>query len=81
MDELVMGELGRKPSANGPKGPSSPRNRLRGMLMRRRRQQSSWDLRLEEEQRSFGTSLRVFEPRPKDNMVMGGIFEVLEGKW
>jgi len=38
------------------------------------------DLRLQEEQRTFGPELRMFEPRPQNMMVMGGIFEVLEGR-
>jgi hypothetical protein len=69
----------RKPSQKAPV--SGSRNRLRAMLMRRRRQQSSWDLRIEEEQKTFGTAIRVFEPRHKGEISMGGIFEVMEGKY
>jgi len=38
------------------------------------------DLRLQEEKRTFGSELRMLEPRPVNSMVMGGIFEVLEGR-
>jgi hypothetical protein len=46
--------------------------------MRRRRMTTTWDLRLEEEQKDFGPGLRVFEPRQKGEIVMASIFEVLE---
>jgi len=55
----------------------SARARLRAILMRRRRVASAWDLRLEEEQRAFGSQLRVFEPREKGEFVMASIFEVI----
>jgi hypothetical protein len=51
------------------------------MFLMRRRKQSIVDLRLEEERRTYGAGLRLFEPRPTDTVVMGGIFEVLEGKF
>jgi hypothetical protein len=58
---------------------TSARARLRAMLLRRRRAVASrWDIRLEEEQRMFGQSMRVFEPRQKGEIVMASIFEVLE---
>jgi hypothetical protein len=48
--------------------------------MRRRRVTSTWDLRLEEEQRTFAQGLRVFEPRQKGEIAMASIFEVLEDR-
>jgi len=38
------------------------------------------DLRLQEEKRTCGSELGLLEPRPQSLMVMGGIFEVLEGR-
>jgi UDP-2,3-diacylglucosamine pyrophosphatase LpxH len=38
------------------------------------------DLHLQEEQRSHGQELNLLEPRPQSMFVMGGIFDVLEGK-
>jgi len=61
--------------------PLSARSRLlRYWLVRRRPRASVWEKRVEEEQRSFGAGMRLFEPRPKGQIVMGGIFEVLEGR-
>jgi hypothetical protein len=61
--------------------PLSARSRLlRYWLVRRQRRASVWEKRVEEEQRSFGAGMRLFEPRPKGQIVMGGIFEVLEGR-
>jgi hypothetical protein len=58
--------------------PMTARSRFRMFLLRRRKQ-SMVDLRLEEERRNYSAGLRLFEPRPTDTVVMGGIFEVLEG--
>lgn len=66
----------RKPSQKS--APTSSRNRLRAMLMRRQRQPSMWDLTVEEERKRFGSALRVFEPRHKGEITMGSIFEVME---
>jgi hypothetical protein len=77
MDEVVMAHVHVAVAVAA--RPVSARGRLRALLMRRRK--SAWDSRVEEEQRSFGHGLRVFEPRPKSDMVMGSISEVLEGKW
>ncbi|KAJ9668566.1 hypothetical protein H2201_001208 [Coniosporium apollinis] len=53
--------------------------RLRSILQLRRKQ-STRDLELEEEKRSFGSELALFEPRPVGGEAgVGGIFEVLEG--
>lgn len=61
--------------------PLSARSRLlRFWLVRRQPRASVWEKRVEEEQRSFGAGMRLFEPRPKGQIVMGGIFEVLEGR-
>jgi hypothetical protein len=54
---------------------------LRFLLVKRQPRPSVWERKVEEEQRTFGVGLRVFEPRPKGEVVMGGIFEVLEGKY
>jgi hypothetical protein len=61
--------------------PLSARSRLlRYWLVRRQRRASVWEKRVEEEQRTFGAGMRLFEPRPKGQIVIGGIFEVLEGR-
>jgi UDP-2,3-diacylglucosamine pyrophosphatase LpxH len=38
------------------------------------------DLRLQEEKATFRSELSLLEPRPQSMMIMGGIFEVLEGR-
>ncbi|EON61426.1 hypothetical protein W97_00641 [Coniosporium apollinis CBS 100218] len=54
--------------------------RLRSILQLRRKQ-SARDLELEEEKRSFGSELALFEPRPVGGEAgVGGIFEVLDGR-
>ncbi|KAF2667301.1 hypothetical protein BT63DRAFT_289658 [Microthyrium microscopicum] len=78
LDGLVLGDT-IKPAVQTRS--ESSRNRLRTLLMRRRRQQSSWDLRVDEEQRAFGAGVNVFEPRQKGTISMGSIFEVLDGKY
>ncbi|KAF2401186.1 hypothetical protein EJ06DRAFT_555799 [Trichodelitschia bisporula] len=70
----------------------SATSRLRALIMRHRKP-STVDLRLEEERRCFQAELGVLEPRPVAAglgmgmgmgygapCVMGGIFEVLEGR-
>ncbi|TID21769.1 hypothetical protein E2P81_ATG05037 [Venturia nashicola] len=56
----------------------SASSRIRALLVRHHKP-SVTDLRLQEEKRTFGPELRMLEPRPQNGMVMGGIFEVLEG--
>jgi len=83
MDSVVMGDWETQQQAAQQlqkKRPVSARGRLRALLMQRRRRASEWDARLEEEQRTFAKGIRVFEPRPREEVVLGGIFEVLEGK-
>jgi hypothetical protein len=38
------------------------------------------DLQLQEERQSCGRELGMLEPRPQSMFVMGGIFDVLEGR-
>jgi hypothetical protein len=38
------------------------------------------DLQLQDEQRSHSQELGLLEPRPQNMFVMGGIFDVIEGK-
>ncbi|KAF2430503.1 hypothetical protein EJ08DRAFT_235717 [Tothia fuscella] len=57
----------------------SASSRLRALLMRHHKP-SITDLRLQEEKITFRSELSLLEPRPQSMMVMGGIFEVLEGR-
>ncbi|QDS74637.1 hypothetical protein FKW77_009191 [Venturia effusa] len=77
-DEFSPGSLFSSCSADSNTSPFSASTRLRALLMRHHKP-SVTDLRLQEEQRSFGPELKMLEPRPQNAMVMGGIFEVLEG--
>jgi len=62
--------------------PLTARSRLlRFLLIRRQPRPNVWEKRVEEEQKTFGVGMKLFEPRPRGEFVMGGIFEVLEGKF
>ncbi|KIW06865.1 uncharacterized protein PV09_02541 [Verruconis gallopava] len=53
--------------------------RLRALLMKHHKP-SVTDLQLQEELRSHPQELNLLEPRPQNMFVMGGIFDVIEGK-
>ncbi|RDI85766.1 hypothetical protein Vi05172_g4443 [Venturia inaequalis] len=77
-DEFSPGSLFSSCSSESDSSACSASSRLKALLMRHHKP-SIIDLRLQEEKRTCGPELRMLEPRPQNAMVMGGIFEVLEG--